>query len=930
LKSIRIKAAVTIFSTCFLITLVSVSIGFLLSWRNLNATIENDIDMASQLASEMITSKLSELDAKLGLYAEEIKDMDEEMISFFLEILVKEDNNYLAIRLVDRDRKVLSSYGTLAPDDQVVNEEYMVRALGGELIITSPEWVGSEHFLLRVWRRVDDARVLVVNMPGTLFLDMLESFLVWNTGNIFILDKRGTIIASHWEDWVYKQYNFIEMAGDDPQFEDMAEVNRRMISGESGRAEYSLFGAERITFYQPINGSGGWSLGIAYLLKESPAASVGGYFLISGLVLLGLGLVTAVLCSGIIARPYIHNAELLAAAESASEAKSSFLANMSHEMRTPLNAIIGLTELELETGGALPQNTRENMEKVYASGVTLLGIINDILDISKIESGRFELVNGEYDLPSLINDTVVLNMVRIGSKPIEFSLDVREDLPARLHGDELRLKQLLNNLLSNAFKYTKEGKVTLSIACERVPQSPSPSAWLVCKVSDTGQGIKKEDIGKLFADYSQVNQKSNRKIEGTGLGLSITKQLSEMMGGSVSVESEYGKGSTFTLRIRQGFVSDTVIGEAVADKLRRYEYIQERRDRNRSIVRASIPYARVLVVDDVTTNLDVARGMMKPYGMTVDCVNSGPAAIDAIKNEKVRYHAVFMDHMMPDMDGIEAVRHIRELGTQYAQTVPIIALTANAIAGNDELFLRNGFQAFLSKPIDIKELNAAINTWVRDRAYERKHAAELAALQTASEAAAREEPSGVPPEFLAIPGLALSEAVQRFGGWEGLFATLCSYVTHTPKLLEELRAGPPAERYAVTVHGIKGSSRGIAAEAVADQAEALEKAARAGDTGFMEAHTGSFISAAEELIAALHKALEASESGQAKPLREKPDPQLLKQISSAAAAYDINAIDRAVEELQKYRYQTDDELISWLRERIDLSEFDEIQKRLGS
>jgi CheY-like chemotaxis protein len=353
-------------------------------------------------------------------------------------------------------------------------------------------------------------------------------------------------------------------------------------------------------------------------------------------------------------------------------------------------------------------------------------------------------------------------------------------------------------------------------------------------------------------------------------------------------------------------------------------------------------------VDDVATNLDVARGMMKPYGMTVDCVDSGQAAIDAIRNEKVRYHAVFMDHMMPEMDGIEAVKHIRALDSEYAKTVPVIALTANAITGNDEVFLRSGFQAFLSKPIDIKQLNAAINTWVRDRVYEREHAAELAALEaetagnaeaareakqsrTAAEGANAGTDSGGAslPEGPAIPGLDLSGALERFGGEEGLLATLRSYVTHTPGLLEKLRAVPPLAQYAIVVHGIKGASYGISADTVGRQAEELEKAARAGNGAFVAARTVDFIAAAEKLIAALHTFLEAAEARQAKPLREKPDPALLERIGAAAAAYDIGALDAAMTELEQYRYRTQADLIPWLRDRIDRSEFEEIQERLA-
>ncbi|MDR1496484.1 MAG: response regulator, partial [Clostridiales Family XIII bacterium] len=375
-------------------------------------------------------------------------------------------------------------------------------------------------------------------------------------------------------------------------------------------------------------------------------------------------------------------------AEQASETKSNFLANMSHEMRTPLNAIIGLSELELGEEN-VDGTARENLEKIYGAGMTLLSTINDVLDISKIESGKFELTPVEYDTPSLINDTITLNIMRIHEKPIDFRLHVDEDMPAALFGDELRVKQVFNNILSNAFKYTREGTVDWSIEFER----DGDSVWLISTVRDSGIGIKKEDMAKLFSDYNQVDTKSNRAIEGTGLGLAITKKVVGMMDGDILVESEYMKGSTFTLRLRQGYVNDKVIGKNISESLMRFSYTDKKRDKSQKMLRAWIPYARVLVVDDVPTNLDVARGMMKPYGMTIDCVTSGQAAIDRIRGDDVQYDAIFMDHMMPEMDGIEATRIIREkIGTDYAKNVPVVALTANAVVGTEQVFLANGFQ----------------------------------------------------------------------------------------------------------------------------------------------------------------------------------------------------------------------------------------------
>jgi CheY-like chemotaxis protein/two-component sensor histidine kinase len=379
---------------------------------------------------------------------------------------------------------------------------------------------------------------------------------------------------------------------------------------------------------------------------------------------------------------------------------------MSHEMRTPLNVVIGLSELTIEVDG-LSKDVRENLEKINSAGTTLLSTVNDILDISKIEAGKFELVPVEYDIPSLINDSITQSIMSIEDKPIQFVLDFDENIPTNLYGDDLRVKQILNNLLTNAFKYTREGTVKLSISCE-YENSPHPkkeengTIWLVARVSDTGKGIRKEDIDRLFIDYIQVDTLSNRKIEGTGLGLSITKRIVEMMDGAIFVESEYGKGSVFTVRFRQNFISGETIGAEVVKNLKNFQYSNSKRKKNSQMIRIRLPYARVLVVDDVVTNLDVVKGMMKPYGMQIDCVGSGYEAVEAIRIGKVKYNAVFMDHMMPGMNGMEATKIIREeIGTEYAKNLPIIALTANAIVGNREMFLSNGFHDFLSKPIEI-------------------------------------------------------------------------------------------------------------------------------------------------------------------------------------------------------------------------------------
>jgi CheY-like chemotaxis protein len=445
-------------------------------------------------------------------------------------------------------------------------------------------------------------------------------------------------------------------------------------------------------------------------------------------------------------------------------------------------------------------------------------------------------------------------------------------------------------------------------------------------------------VGRLFGDYNQVDIESNRHIEGTGLGLAITKRMVEMMDGSITVDSEYGKGTTFTARFLQGFVNDTVIGKRLAENLKEFRYTMARQDRNKQLVRTHIPYANVLVVDDVATNLDLAKGIMKPYSMTVDCVASGPAAVERVRSEKPRYNAIFMDHMMPGMDGIEAVRIIRnEIDSEYAKTVPIIALTANAIIGNEEIFLNNGFQAFLTKPIDIIKMNDAINRWVRDKKLEKELGLDAESRVTEGGQAAEGDSVSASMETKIadlirknrVEGLDVEKGLERFGGdGKSYMESLRSYVTHTPPLLVVARNVRPPADYAITVHGIKGSSFGISADTIGYRAEKLEHAAKAGDLVFVDAENSGFIAAAEKFIADLSGLLEALEQNVQKPCRAAPDSAILTQIAEAAETYDMGELDAMMEKLEQYTYEEEEELVIWLREQINMSEFNAITERL--
>ena len=530
------------------------------------------------------------------------------------------------------------------------------------------------------------------------------------------------------------------------------------------------------------------------------------------------------------------------AAETANHAKSTFLANMSHEIRTPMNVIVGLTDALLEDDD-INNNAKRLLTQIGTASVTLMGLINDVLDISKIESGKFELAPEKYEMASLLGDISNLYAYRTHDKPIDYILNISKELPRELYGDDLRVKQILNNLISNAFKYTNEGTVTLTVDCER---GDADDVVLSFSVRDTGIGIREMNLDKLFDEYNQADTQANRNIEGTGLGLSITKGLVDLMGGHISVESEFGKGTVFSVTLPQGFVGDDVIGQEAADALCDFRY----EDKQKANYIEDIPdlsNVNVLVVDDYIPNLDVAKWVLGKYKLNVDCVTNGQEAVDLITGGDPIYDAIFMDHMMPGMDGIEAARLIRTIGSDYSANIPIIALTANAIAGNEQMFFDNGFQEFLSKPISRKKLDSVVRKWFLSKAISPQNP-----LPTVTDTVSAQA-------VIEIPGVDAVEGLDLFDNDEEMYIDfLQSFVEYVPDELDKLRqvSEEGLKDYAIDVHTVKGAAAGIGANDLALFAKRLELLAKAGDLAGVEAENESFLIQADTQVNDIREWLE--------------------------------------------------------------------------
>ncbi len=512
-------------------------------------------------------------------------------------------------------------------------------------------------------------------------------------------------------------------------------------------------------------------------------------------------------------------------AERSNEAKSIFLANMSHEIRTPLNAVLGLNEMilsESEKGRDNPDEGREQTAARFSdifsysgnlsiAGNNLLTIINDILDISKIEAGRMEIIRAEYKLSSLINDVSNMVALKARKKDLDFSVEVEPSIPDLLKGDEVRIRQIVTNILNNSVKYTRKGRVTMSVTAE---EKTERGMCLTVTVSDTGIGIKPEDIDRLCTKFERVGMEENSAIEGTGLGLAITRSLLDMMEGTIRVESVYGLGSTFTVRIPQEILSPEPIGD-----------FREKFEKSLSSAHAGsagfrAPGARILVVDDTKMNLMVAEGFLKGTELRVDTAESGWDGVRLAGRH--RYDIIFMDQRMPGMDGVTAMHTIREDSIGLNRRTPFVCLTADAVSGARERYMAEGFDDYLTKPFDRKGLEEVVLRHLPGD--------KVLKVDPRQEAG---KPGPKAAELSERELLDLELGRSYFEGDEELYQeVLREYLNSAEEGLRSIQlccAEENWEEYGILVHALKSSSRTIGAVTLGDRAAAQEKAAKAGD-----------------------------------------------------------------------------------------------------
>ena len=617
-------------------------------------------------------------------------------------------------------------------------------------------------------------------------------------------------------------------------------------------------------------------------------------------------------------------------AKSAAKAKTDFLANMSHEIRTPMNAICGMSDLLLQT--KLSDEQLDYVSTIKLSADNLLSIINDILDFSKIEAGKMELVPQSYNLLSPLYSLQNTIDVRIGERPLDFRISLKRDMPTQLYGDEVRVQQVILNLLTNAVKYSNQGHIELIIDYEKLEDD---EIMLKAAVKDQGIGIKKEDMPKLFEAFSQVDMERNHKIEGTGIGLTITERLVRSMGGSITLESEYGVGTTFYVSMRQKVEDfNSVIDTESTDDfvvISHSNILKGFVSGKKKIAKFVAPDAKVLVVDDNEANLKVAKGLMGQYKLSVRICTSGKAAIEILEKDK-SFDILFIDHMMPEMDGVELTKILRSSDDDYLKFVPIIALTANAIKGVSEMFLANGFTEYLSKPIDTERLGEVLSKWIPAG----KKEDVIEEVESSENVVAEDDEENLHNLLRQIEDVDYGKAMTLCGNSEDILISVIEvYVKSYPQIKERIDktyAEEDLKNYAIEVHGVKSSSRSVGNDVLGEIAYRLEIESKDGNISYVKENHDEFYNKYEQFVNELKEIIDKIKPEEEIEKIEISKEEILSMIDECLSLYDEFETTKAEEALKKLQCaDCDKEIMSAINDALDSAElfdFDEVTKIL--
>ncbi|MBE5859819.1 MAG: response regulator [Butyrivibrio sp.] len=704
----------------------------------------------------------------------------------------------------------------------------------------------------------------------------------------------------------YKSYNHTNITDYKNMIEEVTSTTGTMTLTNSK-------GEECVISYTPLTSMDTWFL-LSYIpAKELKANNSVVDWLLLGIVTLGLMVLLGF--NYLVLKLYnIKLAEAAEAANQANAAKSHFLSTMSHDIRTPMNAILGLNEM-------IFRNSREEeiisySESIRTAGITLLGIINDILDFSKIEAGKMDIICVDYYFASMLNDLVNMVQGKAQEKGLLFNLDIDRNIPMILHGDEIRIKQIITNILSNAVKYTKEGSITFKVESEKIEKEPD-SIRLKVSVSDTGIGIKPENMNNLFKAFERIDENRNRNIEGTGLGMSIAQSFLAMMGSHIEVESEYGKGSTFSFELVQGVKDFSPIGnyeEAFKNGILHREKYRER---------FTAPEARILVVDDNPVNLTVFANLLKRTKVQIDSANSGDEAILLWKSRS--YDIVFLDHMMPDKDGIETLKEMKGITDTPNAKVPVICLTANAISGMRKMYISAGFDDYITKPIDPDYLEELLLKYLP------KDKITMADQDTKVD-------EYVIPEFIwGIEALDVNQGITYCGCRENYMLALKSYLDAAENNADEIEKYCNAgdiKNTIIKIHALKSTSRMIGAGALGDFAARLEAAGKAGDMEIVKKGLQELLTMYRKLISDLEPLYQydekTDETEDGGPLISDEDiKKAYEELAGFCDSFDYDSVIDTLKKLEKYKFpEAEMARFEALKEAVDNFDYDKIPEIL--